>query len=111
MEVANKIQLEESIKKEKCKLVEIQDNLECENGILREDIRKRIAKLNDDLLVRQDSIDILKGKLTNQNTSFKKTIVKVLDKNTSLAEKIQMLSGEQGITIASILTDIGMVFG
>ena len=35
-------------------------------------------------------------------------IAKVLDKDTSLAEKIRMLFREQGITIASILTAIGM---
>ena len=44
----------------------------------------------------------------NQITSFKETIVKVLDKDTSLAEKIRMLFREQGITIASILMAIGM---
>ena len=36
---------------------------------------------------------------------------KVLDKDTSLAEKIRMLFSEQGITIASILTAIGMAIG
>ena len=35
-------------------------------------------------------------------------ITKVLDKDTSLAEKIRMLFREQGIIIASILTAIGM---
>ena len=49
-----------------------------------------------------------KGRLTNQITSFKQTITKALDKDTSLAEKILMLFQEQGITIASILTTIGM---
>ena len=29
---------------------------------IREDIRKRIAKYNDDLSVRQESIDLLKGR-------------------------------------------------
>ena len=43
--------------------------------------------------------------------SFKGTIAKVLDKDTSLGEKIQTLFGEQGITIASILTAIGMAIG
>ena len=38
-------------------------------------------------------------------------IAKVLDKDTSLAEKIQTLFREQGITIASILTAIGMAIG
>ena len=44
----------------------------------------------------------------NQITSFKKTIAKVLDKDTPLAEKIRMLFREEDITIASILTAIGM---
>ena len=38
-------------------------------------------------------------------------IVKVLDKDTSLAERIRMLFREQGITIASILTAIRMAVG
>ena len=38
-------------------------------------------------------------------------IAKVLDKDTSLAEKIRTLFREQGITIASILTAIGMAIG
>ena len=58
--------------------------------------------------VRQESIDILKGRLKSQITSFKETIAKVLDSNTSLAENIQTLFLEQGIMIASILTAIGM---
>ena len=35
----------------------------------------------------------------------------MLDKDTSLAEKIQTLFREQGITIPSILTAIGMAIG
>ena len=38
-------------------------------------------------------------------------IAKVLDKGTSLAEKIRILFREQGIMIASILTAIGMAIG
>ena len=40
--------------------------------------------------------------------SFKETIAKVLHKDTSLGEKVRTLFREQGITIASILTAIGM---
>ena len=61
--------------------------------------------------VRQESIDLLKGRLRTQITSFKETIAKVLDKDTSLSEKIQTLFREQGITISSILTAIGMAIG
>ena len=42
---------------------------------------------------------------------FCETIAKVLDKDTSLGEKIRTLFREQGITIASILTAIGMAIG
>ena len=78
---------------------------------MREDITKRIDALNDELKVRQESIDLLKGRLKNQITSFHKTIAKVLDSNTSLAEKIEMLFRAQGITIAPILMAIGMAIG
>ena len=62
-------------------------------------------------MTRQESIDLLKGRLKSQITNFKETIAKVLDKDTSLGEKIRTLFREQGITIASILTAIGMAFG
>ena len=75
---------------------------------MKEDIIKRIDDLNEDLKVRQESIDLLKGRLKSQITSFHETIAKVLDSNTSLAEKIRTLFREQGITIASILTAIRM---
>ena len=78
---------------------------------MREDIMKRIDTLNDELSTRQESIDLLKGRLKNQITSFHETIAKVLDKDTSLGEKIRTLFREQGITIASILTAIGMAIG
>ena len=75
---------------------------------MKEDITKRIDALNDELVTRQEYTDLLKGRLKNQITSFKATIAKVLDKDTSLAEKIRTLFREQGITIASILMAIRM---
>ena len=78
---------------------------------MKEEITKRIDALNDELATRQESIDLLKGRLKNQITSFKETIVKVLNKDTSLGEKIRTLFREQGITIACILTAIGMAIG
>ena len=78
---------------------------------MREDITKRIDALNDELATRQESIDLLKGRLKNQIMSFKETIAKVLDQDTSLGEKIRTLFREHGITIASILTAIGMAIG
>ena len=71
VEVAKRVQLEESIKKEKCKVEEIQDYLGVYDRGIRGNIMKWIAKLNDELKARQESIDFLKGRLTNQITSFK----------------------------------------
>ena len=73
---------------------------------MKEDIMKRNDALNDELTTRQESIDLLKGRLKNQINSFKETIAKVLDKETSLGEKIRTLFREQVITIASILAAI-----
>ena len=67
--------------------------------------------MNEDLKVRQESINLVKGRLKSQITSFKETIAKVLDKDTSLREKIRTLFREQGITIASMLTAIRMAIG
>ena len=78
---------------------------------MKEDITKQIDSLNDELATKQEFIDLLKGRLKNQIMSFKETIAKVLDKDTSLGEKIRTLFREQGITIASILLAIGMAIG
>ena len=106
-ERAKKVQLEECIEKKKCKLMDIENSPEYDDGI-QEDIRNRIGRLNDDLKVRQESINLLKGRLTNQNMGIKETIPKVLNKDTSLTKKIRTLFREKGITIASVLTAIGM---
>ena len=108
---AKKVQLEQHIKHEKRKLEEFREHPGVYVDDQREEVENRIKRLSDELKVRQESIDLLKGDLTNQITSFKETIVKVLDKDTSLATKIRTLFREQGITIASILTAIGMAIG
>ena len=103
--------MEEHIAKEHRNLEEFRKYPGVYNDAMREDITKRIKALNDELSTRQESIDLLKGRLKSQITSFKETIAKVLDKHTSLGEKIRTLFREQGITIAFILTAIGMAFG
>ena len=105
-----KVELEEHITKERRKLEEFQEYPGVYDDAMKEDI-KRIDALNDELATRQVSIDLLKGRLKNQITSFKETVAKVLDKDTSLGEKIPTLFREQGITIASILIAIGMAIG
>ena len=110
VEAAKKVELEQHIGREKTKLSQIANNPEYDDGI-RDDIRNRIERLNDELKARQESIDLLKGRLKNQITSFRETIAKVLDKDATLGERIRTLFREQGITIFSILTAIGMAIG
>ena len=111
VEVAQKVELEGRIAKERRKLEEFREYPGVYDDAMKEDITQRIDDLNEDLKVRQESIDLLKGRLKSQITSFKETISKVSDKDTSLGEKIRTLFREQGITIASILTAIGMAIG
>ena len=111
VEVAKKVELEEHITKEHCKLEEFREYPEVYDDAMKEDITKQIDTLNDELAIRQESINLLKGRLKNQITSFHEIIAKMLDKDTSLAEKIRTLFREQGITIASILMAIRMAIG
>ena len=111
VEVAKKVELEEHIAKERRKLEKSREYPGVYDDAMKEEIIKRIDALNDELTTRQESIDLLKGRLKNQITSFRETIVKVLDKDTSLGEKIKTLFREQRITTASILTAIGMAIG
>ena len=105
------MQLEEHIKKEHCKLEEFREHPGVYGDDQLEEVKTRIKRLSDELKVRQESIDLLKGRLKNHITSFKETIAKVLDKDTSLGEKIRTLFREQGIMIAFILTAIRMAIG
>ena len=103
--------MEEHITKERRKLEEFWEYPGVYDDAMKKEITKRIDAWNDELATRQESIDLLKGRLKNQITSFKEIIAKILDKDTSLAEKIRTLFREQGITIASILMAIGMAIG
>ena len=111
VEVAKKVELEEHIAKERRKLEKFRDYPGDYDDAKKEDITKQIDALNDELSTRQESINLLKGRLKNQITSFHETIAKVLDKDTSLGEKIRTLFIEEGITITSIFTAIGMAIG
>ena len=83
VEVAKKVELEEHITKERRKLEEFREYPGEYDDTMKEEISKQIDALNGELATRQESVDLLKGRLKNQLTSFKETIAKVLDKDTS----------------------------
>ena len=65
VEVAKKVELEEHITKEHQKLKEFREYPGEYHDAMKGEITKRIDALNDELATRQESIDLLKGRLKN----------------------------------------------
>ena len=108
--IAKRIDLEGRIKREERKLNEIQDPKHSDDQ--RDMIEGRINKLRDELTERNKEIDILKGEASKQINQIKESMTKFLDKETgTLGERIRTLFKEQGITIVSILTAVGITIG
>ena len=78
----------------------------------REEVRARLQRFQDEQKAINDQIHILKGRYSNQIYQIREPIMKFLDKETgTLGERIRTLFKEQGITIVSILTALGMTLG
>ena len=108
--IAKRIDLEGRIKHEERKLNEIQDPIYSDDQ--RKMVEDRINKLRGELTERNEEIDILKGEASKQINQIRGSITKFLDKETgTLGERIRTLFKEQGITIVSILTAVGMAIG
>ena len=108
--IAKRIDLEDCIKHEIRKSNEIQDPTYSDDQ--RNMIEDRIRKLRDELNERDKEIDTLKDEASKQINHIRESITKFLDKETgTLGERIRALFKEQGITIVSILTSVGMAIG
>ena len=78
----------------------------------REEVRARLQRFQDEQKAISDQIRILKGRYSNQIYQIRESIMKFLDKETgTLGKRIRTLFKEQGITIISILTALGMTLG
>ena len=99
------------IDKENRKLEEM-TNDETYSDEQREEVRARLQRFQDEKKAINDQICILKGRYSNQIYQVRESIMKFLDKETgTLGERIRTLFKEQGITIISILTALGMTLG
>ena len=76
---------------------------------MKDSIRERIDKTESEQYYRLKALLINRNKLTNQVSRIKQTIAKILDGNTSLAEKLRTLFMEQEIVLAAIFTAISMI--
>ena len=108
--IAKHVYLRSRIEYEERKLSEVQDPTYSDDQISM--IEDRIRKLRDELTERNKEINILKGEASKQINQIRESITKFFDKETgTLGERIRTLYKEQGITIASILTALGMTLG
>lgn len=95
-------ELDAHIQREKIKLAEAEDE---------EQIRRIENRLRDLYIERDGRLEALSANreaLRSQINRMRETIRRILHEDTTLADRIRTLFREQGVTIASILTAIGM---
>ena len=97
--------IDKDIAREKQKLQEAEDE------ISRNDINARLKNLEDERSARLETANANKEALRTQINRIKETINKVLKEDSTLGERLRTLFREQGITIVSILTALGMIVG
>ena len=102
------------------KLTELDDHIalekrkldETDAGGVDELIRRRIAErlcdLQDERSARLEAASASKDALRSQISRIRETIGRVLNEDTTLAERVRTLFREQGVTLVSILTAVGM---
>ena len=109
--IAKSIAKQVDIDRENGKLEEMAND-ETYSDEQREEVRARLQRFQDEQKAINDQIRILKGRYSNQIYQIRESIMKFLDKEMgTLGERIRTLFKEQGITIISILTALGMTLG
>ena len=109
--IAKSMAKQVDIDKENRKLEEMAND-ETFSDEQRQEVRSRLQRFQDEQKAINDQIRILKGRYSNQIYLIRESIMKFLDKETgTLGERIRTLFKEQGITIISILTAVGMAIG
>ena len=109
--IAKSMAKQVDIDKENRKLEEMAND-ETYSDEQREQVRARLQRFQDEQKAINEQIRILKGQYSNQIYQIRESIMKFLDKETgTLGERIRTLFKEQGITIVSILTALGMTLG
>ena len=78
------------------------------NEFTRRRIAERVRSLQDERAARLEAANNNREGLRSQISRIRETISRILNEDTRLADRIRTLFREQGVTIASILTAIGM---
>lgn len=115
-ELANNVaklgKLDEHVERENKKLADS----EADPGLSEEDkefhrknIQERLKSLKEEREARLELVSQNKKELQSQFARIRQTIEKVLDSDSSLAEKIRTIFREQGLTITAVLTAFGLL--
>lgn len=99
-------ELDAEIDRQKNKIAEADDeNL---NPDIKETIRKRLADLYTERSARLEALESNRENMRSNFERIRETVHRILNEDTTFAERIKTLFKEQGITLFSILTAIGM---
>ena len=101
--LAKLLELDEHIALEKRKLEEAPDEA------AKDRIAKRLRDLQNQRAPRLEAASATREALRSQFSRIRETLHRILHEDKTLAERIKTLFREQGITIASVLTAIGMI--
>ena len=101
-------ELDKKLARDREKLEEIKNDPSYSEE-LKNRIQERIDNAETERDARLEVLSMNKKELRSQISRIKETITKILDSDTSLAEKLRTLFREQGITLVAIITAIGMI--
>ena len=95
-------ELDEAIKRNERKLQEVETEQQ------KQRIKERLERLKEEYDVRLESLTQIKEKLSSQFARIRQTLDKIADGDRTLKERLKILWREQGLTLVSVLTAIGM---
>jgi len=72
-------------------------------------IQERLNQQRDERASRLEASAVNREALRSQISRIRETVERVLNKDTTLAERLRTLFREQGVTIASVLTALGFI--
>ena len=81
---------------------------EADTEQLKQRIKDRLERLKEDYDTRLESLSQMKPKLQTQLARMRQTLDKIADRDRTLKERLKILWREQGLTLVSVLTAIGM---
>ena len=109
--------MRDSLVNNEAKLTELDKHIALEERKLEEApdettkdrIAERLRKLQDERAARLEAASSTREALRSQISRIRETLHRILHEDKTLAERIKTLFREQGITVVSILTALGMI--